>query len=348
MGEAAVSIAVIGLGFMGRTHVGAYRAVTAGGVRGRLVAVADPALEPGSDRVPDSLADPATPGPALDLAGLATFDDARRMLDRARPALVSVCSPTDTHVEVAAAALEAGAHVLLEKPVALDADHIRPLAEAAARTGRLVIPAMCMRFWPGWDWLKARIGDGAHGRLLSLSLTRLGCEPTWSRAFYGNRRRSGGAIIDLHIHDADFVVHCLGMPQRVVTTGRPNHLTTVYRFGAERADLHVTATGAWLSTPGFPFRMRYVAEFERAVADFDLGRDPILLLTHAGVTEPVNLGDGSAYERQAAHAIRCVEAARAGRRLEAPTLEEAARVMRLLAAECESLERGEMVDTASV
>lgn len=343
-----VEAAVIGLGFMGRTHVSAYRAVAARGVAVRLAAVADPALHEGSTRVPAALADPATPGPPLDLSGLRTYRDPCRLLADARPELVSICTPTDTHVDLAIAALEAGAHVLLEKPVALDADHIEPLARAASRTGRRVIPAMCMRFWPGWDWLHDRIADGCYGRLRSLALTRLGCEPAWSRAFYGDRRRSGGAIIDLHIHDADFVLFCLGMPARVFTTGRPNHLTTVYRYDGERADLHVTATGAWLGVRGFPFRMRYLAEFERAVADFDLGRDEPLLLTHEGATTPVALEKTSAYEREVEHAVRCARAGGTGAPLEAPTLEEAARVMRLLRAERESLDRGAPVETGGL
>ncbi len=333
---------------MGRTHVASYRSAAARGTPVRLSAVADPALSEGSEQVPASLADPATPGPNLDLAGLRTFREPERLLSVVRPELVSICTPTDTHIDLAIAALESGAHVLLEKPVALDADHIEPLARAEARTGRRVIPAMCMRFWPGWDWLRERIADERHGRLLSLSLTRLGCEPTWSRAFYGDLRRSGGAIIDLHIHDADFVLHCLGPPARVVTTGRPNHLTTVYRYDGPRSDLHVTATGAWLSSQGFPFRMRYLAEFEHAVADFDLARDEPLQVTHGGVTAPVPIERSSAYEREVEHAVRCVLAAREGRHVDAPSLDEAARVMRLLRAERESLERGTPVEIGTL
>jgi predicted dehydrogenase len=340
LSDQPIRVAVVGLGFMGRTHLAAYRAAERAGEPVRLVAVADSALaRPGLD-LPEHLRDPNRPGPAPDLAGLERFPDAQTLLARAAPDLVSVCTPTDTHVPMALLAMDRGAHVVLEKPVALDPDHIPPLIDASRRLDRVVMPAMCMRFWPGWDWLKARIDDRRFGSLRSLSLSRLGSEPTWSRDFYGDHRRSGGAMIDLHIHDADFVMHCLGTPSSVLSTGRPNHITTVYTFEG-RAGLHVTAEGGWLTAQGFPFRMRFLAEFDEAVADFDLARPDPLHLTHQGRTEPVPVGTANAYEAQVAHAVRCVSAWNRGvRDTPRPSLEQAEAVTRLLKAERASLESG--------
>lgn len=343
MSEEPIRVAVVGLGFMGRTHLAAYRAAAASGAAVRLVAVADSALGGTEATLPPTLRDPNRPGPEPDLSGLERYATAEALMAGARPDLVSVCTPTDTHVRLALLAMEKGAHVLLEKPVALDPDHIPPLAEASRHYDRMVMPAMCMRFWPGWGWLKARVQDGRHGALRSLSLCRLGSEPAWSRDFYGDQRRSGGALIDLHIHDADFVMHCLGAPSAVMSTGRPNHLTTVYRFD-DRPGLHVTAEGGWLTAQGFPFRMRYLAEFDGAVADFDVSRAEPLHLTRDGVTEPVTLGSENAYDVQAAHAVGCVLAWRRGERgTPRPTLEEAEAVTRLLRAERESLDSGRPV-----
>jgi predicted dehydrogenase len=117
---------------------------------------------------------------------------------------VSICTPTDSHIELAMTALAAGRHVLVEKPVALRSAEVARLAQAAAPAGRVCMPAMCMRFWPGWEWLKERIEAGEFGRVRSATFQRVGAPPDWS-AFYGDYARSGGPLHDLHIHDADFI-----------------------------------------------------------------------------------------------------------------------------------------------
>src|SRR5690606_13831216 len=184
--------------------------------------------------------------------------------------LVSICTPTDTHVAIAEAALRAGKHVLVEKPVALDPQSVRLLAETARETGRLCMPAMCMRFWPGWDWLKSAIDERRYGAVRSAVFQRLGARPGWAQEFYGDDTRSGGAMFDLHVHDADIICWLFGKPSQVTCRGDSQHCTTLYEF--DSGPRHVTAEAAWDNQPGFGFRMRYTIVFERATADFDLGR----------------------------------------------------------------------------
>jgi len=117
--------------------------------------------------------------------------------------LVSICTHTDTHVDLAIAALRAGKHVLVEKPVALRAADARRLVDVAAGANTLCMPAMCVRFWPEWAWLKQRIDDQAYGPVRSAVFQRLGGTPPWAQEFYGDVARSGGALVDLHVHDAD-------------------------------------------------------------------------------------------------------------------------------------------------
>src|SRR4029450_12483199 len=70
--------------------------------------------------------------------------------------------------------------------------------------------------------------------------------PTWAHDFYRDPARSGGAFIDLHIHDADFIYWCFGRPRAVATTGTHQHLTTLYRF----ADPAGHAAPPAVSSPG--------------------------------------------------------------------------------------------------
>ena len=110
------------------------------------------------------------------------------------------------------------------------AEDIGRLADAAHAAHRICMPAMCMRFWPAWLWLAEQVEEEALGKVQSATFHRLGSIPAWSREFYSDESQSGGALVDLHIHDADFVRHCFGDPVSLISTGSVEHLTTCYRF----------------------------------------------------------------------------------------------------------------------
>lgn len=334
-----IGVGVLGLGFMGRTHITAYRDAAAAGISNRLVAVCDRDerrlsghvdggrgnLE-SSDRSGERLFDPDRVAGTTDAAELFSNPDVE---------LVSICTHTRTHVDLAVAALRAGKHVLVEKPVALTAAESARLAAAARESDRLCMPAMCMRFWPGWDWLKQRIDAGDHGSVRSATFRRKGSHPGWSQAFYTNAEESGGALFDLHVHDADFVRHCFGAPSSVTSTGDLDHVSTHYRF--EDGPVHVTAEGGWDHTPGFSFDMAYTVVFERATADFTLGRPKPLVLARDGEARAVELPAGTGYDGEVRHLLQAI--ASGARDLRA-SVEDAVGLTAMLEAEQESLRSG--------
>lgn len=327
-----VRVGVVGLGFMGRTHLRAYAAAAASGDPCAVVAVCDPRL--GDAR----RAGPAVrgnlerggEGPLYDPAATARCADPDGLFARADVDLVSICTPTDTHVDLARRALAAGKHVLVEKPVALDEAGVRALIAARDRAGRLCVPAMCVRWWPAYAWLRRRVRDGSLGRVRSAIFTRLGSRPAWSD-FYADASRSGGALFDLHVHDADLVAHLFGPPRAVTSAGTDDHVATVYHYDA--GPPLAVAEGGWLAG-ALPFRMRYLVEFDRAVADFDLARDPPLLLCDASGPRPIGLAPGTGYEAEVRAMVRAAAGDASGL---LATLEDALLTTRLLLAERESL-----------
>ncbi|MEM8758403.1 MAG: Gfo/Idh/MocA family oxidoreductase [Planctomycetota bacterium] len=324
MSAPPLHVGVIGYGFMGRTHAEAYTAAGA-----ERVTVFDPGAHVAQ---PD-----AAGGGDLRLGGIGSARAAslEEFLSIDSLVAVSVCTPTDTHIELATAALEAGKHVLVEKPVALDVEQIEALAAAADLAGRLCVPAMCMRRWPAWQWLAEAIRAERYGPLRSARFERLGPTPGWNDAFYRDTARSGGAIFDLHIHDTDFITHLLGMPAAVRTTGTEQHLTTVYLYDDVAAS--VAATGGWIDAPGLPFRMRFFVECEAAALDFELGRTPELVVHHAdGTTEHPPMPVETGWQRTVSAFIDSVQAGAPA----SATLTEAAGVTRLLHAERRSLRTG--------
>ena len=332
MSATPIGVGVIGLGFMGRTHVAAYQAAAAAGFPCRLVAVCDPKPSrlTGELEANGNLATGS--GRLFDPKSVRGTTRAEDLIAAADVHLISICTPTDSHVRLATSALAAGKHVLVEKPVSLDAAEVRALARLADSVGRHCMPAMCMRFWPGWDFLHEAVRNTTFGKVQSATFQRLGTAPGWGGGFYSDVTRSGGALFDLHIHDTDFVVWCFGKPDSVHTAGSLQHMTTSYRFA--RGPALVTAEGAWDLTPSAGFRMKFLVTFEHATLDFDLARDPHLLLHGKLRSEPVPLAKTLGYDGQVRELVRAIADGRTELRA---SLREAATVLDVLADERRSL-----------
>ncbi|HMN95346.1 MAG TPA: Gfo/Idh/MocA family oxidoreductase [Phycisphaerales bacterium] len=337
-----IRIGVIGLGFMGRTHVAAIDSARRAGLPCRLVAVCD-----GDERRRrgESVAAGNLGGGAaerlFDPAAVRGFAEPEALLEDDGVDLVNICTWTDSHVPLALAALAAGKHVIVEKPVALQSAQVRRVAEAAAKSDRLCMPAMCMRWWPGWPWLRDAIRAGRYGPLRSASFTRIGPAPGWND-FYADESRSGGALFDLHVHDVDFIRWCFGAPSSLCAGGDARHLSASFRFAG--GPLLVVAEGGWSLQPAAGFRMRYLACFEEATVEFDLAR-PGALLVHCGErTESIALEGRSGYEGEVMAAIAAIRSGVVEERAALPTMEDALAVTEILEAERASLRSGTAVE----
>ena len=339
-----IGVGVIGLGFIGQTHVRAYQSAARDGFPCRLVAVCDQderrlAGEPAQGNLAT-----ASAGLLFDSEVVRGYRHPAELLADPEIDLVSICTYTDTHVDLAIAALDAGRHVLVEKPVAVRSADVKRLVAAAGAAKTLCMPAMCMRFWPGWDWLHDRVKGGDFGRVRAASFQRLASAPSWGSAFYRDVTRSGGAMVDLHIHDADFIFWCFGSPRAVHSTGTMGHLTTVYRF--DGGPDYVAAEAGWSLVPGpeAPFRMRFMVAFERAVVDFEFGRSPSLLLRRDGELKTVETSPLTGYDAEVRHMVDSIAS---GRRELRATLSDALAVSRMLELESESLARGHSIDVST-
>ena len=266
-----VRVGIIGFGFMGQTHWRCYNKL---GDKARVVAVADENAARAAGDISGTwgnLGDGAGP---VDFSSIATTTDWRELLSMSDVDAVDVCIPTPYHAEVVIAALLAGKHVLCEKPLAGWVRDAQAISRAAAGAKTFLMPAMCMRFWPEWAWLKEVISDNRFGRVFGAIFLRQGNVPP---GWYRDGEMSGGAILDLHIHDTDFVCYLFGKPKAVSSrgyraqTGQFDHVSTQYIYDSVPL---VVADGGWSFAEPYPFRMRYTVIFESQVtADFDL-RDP--------------------------------------------------------------------------
>src|SRR5215218_2063583 len=198
-----VRVAVLGAGFMGGTHAKAYAAMP----EVEVAAVYAPTPDRGNplareidsrwtDNLPAILAD----------AGIEAVD---------------ICLPTPQHREVAEAALATGKHVLLEKPIALSREDAQALVRAFETTDRVFMIAHVLRFWPEYVEIARRVGTGELGKPRSGFASRRQPFPAWS-ALFSRSDLTGGAVIDMMIHDYDALNWIFGAPHAVTARGMHN------------------------------------------------------------------------------------------------------------------------------
>jgi predicted dehydrogenase len=301
-----VRVGIIGQGFIGKMHLATLRK---GGLA-EVVAVAD--------RNPANLAgNAATEGNIalegdVSLEGVATYGDADELLRDSNVEAVLIALPTFLHKPCVLKAIEAGKHILCEKPLALNADEGREVVAALRGYDKAFMVAQCIRFWPPYVKAREFVRGGEYGRLLTAQFTRMSPKPGWSHeGWLHDERRSGGALLDLHIHDVDYVNFLLGRPARITARGRalPGegigeiHALYTYDDGAV-----VAIDGGWLHPPTFPFRMSFRIALEQATLEFNSQTDG-LLHVHTGdgrdLTPELEPGDG--YLAEQAYFLRCVE-----------------------------------------
>lgn len=211
------------------------------------------------------------------------FGSLETMLKKCDVDVVDVCLPTDLHAPFALKAIAAGKHVFCEKPLALTKADGRKIAAAAKKAGVFFQVGQCIRFWPEYMAFEAFVKSRKAGKLLSLSLQRRAGRPTYSvDDWLNDGKRSGGAALDLHIHDTDYVHHLLGQPDAVTSVGTSDktgwsHIFTTYHF----KDVAVTAEGGWNYPKNWGFQMAFQAVFERGAVEFDSGANPTLTVTIA-------------------------------------------------------------------
>jgi UDP-N-acetylglucosamine 3-dehydrogenase len=145
--------------------------------------------------------------PAEDKAGLAAkhntrhFPDYRALLE-AGPELVTIAAPTTLHYDIARDALDAGCHLLIEKPISDDLDKARELKQRAAGAGKSIAVGHIERFNPAVMQLKGIIDSGELGEVLAVNNLRVGP--------YHGRILDTGIVLDLGTHDVDLISYLLG------------------------------------------------------------------------------------------------------------------------------------------
>jgi predicted dehydrogenase len=253
------------------------------------------------------------------------------------------------------AAIKAGKHVFCEKPLALRAADADKIAAAAAKAGVSGQVGQCIRFWPEYMAFRDFVKSGRAGALRSFTLQRRSMLPTHSVGdWLLDAKRSGGAALDLHIHDTDFIVALLGRPRSVTARAtKDNHGLSHIFTSYDCPGVVVTAEGGWNYPPKWGFQMAFQAVFENGAVEYNSGASPTLsVTTRRGPKKPLpfaqpavgssatgagNISSLGGYFNELRYFIGCLERGTAPKDA---TLSQAAESLRVVLAEIASARAG--------
>jgi predicted dehydrogenase len=249
---------------MGATHIRALRTVPGA----RLAAVVSSDLKKLSGDLSGVWGNISSAGEVMDFSGQARYQNVAECLNDPNVDAVDICVPTDLHEEVTRAALRAGKHVLVEKPIALDGESADRMIEEARRADRVLMCGQVLRFFPQYRAAAEKLPS--LGRVRSAAFRRKCGVPGWS-PWLRDPARSGGAVMDLLIHDADYMAMLFGLPESVSATGY-----TDIRHGIDwmvanfeyRGVGPVSIEGGWYYPESYPFSMDFTIEAEGGKLDY--------------------------------------------------------------------------------
>ncbi len=204
--------------------------------------------------------------------------------------VIDVCLPTDAHPEFAHRVIEAGKPLFLEKPIARTVDAAQAIVDAAKAANVPLMIGHVVRYFPEFALARQMVQSGSVGKPAAIRTRRGGPAPTGSSGWFMDHSRSGGVLLDLAIHDFDWLQWTFGdvkfLYSRSVgaTTGHgPDYALTTLTFESG-AVAHVEAT--WMDPGGF--RTYFDIAGSEGLLEFDSKKTPALktVTTESSSYEP--------------------------------------------------------------
>lgn len=297
-----MKVALVGLGGMGTTHYNLYRLMP----DVEMVALVDVEFTRIEEKGEE--------------CGARCYTSLEEMLKNETPDFVDIATASYTHADIAMQVLKKRISVLVEKPAALCQEDVCALYHCARENKVAFMPAHVIRFWPEYQWLKDAVESGKYGRLRRIDFFRIGEKPrnSWKNWML-DPAKSGMVPYDLHIHDVDYMVYLLGMPETAdAFEVRDGETTNFIHVNYRYADgVTASAKAAWYSGK-VPFSMGYEALFDTGYAEYRNNQltwypnDEELIVIASdscipnGLSE-INVGDMQGYYNEIRYFIHCME-----------------------------------------
>lgn len=319
-----MKVGIVGCGGMGTTHILALKALSSA-MDLEVVAIADcrsDFLLKAADHFPDAR----------------RYVTGEELIRAEELDLIHICLPSYLHTSHAVLAMQKGMNVFIEKPVCLTREEGELLLKTQQETGVQVMVGQVVRSTGEYLYLKEAYEKKTYGACKSIVMQRVGGDPIWGfEDWFHAEEKSGSVVLDLHVHDLDFLRYMLGEPDHysvassTFESGMINQIITSYQFG----ETMVSAEGTWEISPAYPFSATYRATFEDAVLVFSSAAQPPLTVYRkdGSVEVPeiikeydvsdnsagINISDLGPYYNEIKYFIECLKQ---GRKNEVAPLEE--------------------------
>lgn len=263
-------IGLIGMGFMGKAHIDNYVRMESEGLQVKLAALCDVDEEKLKGNFKRGNID--TGSAAYDMSKYRLYRNIDEMLEKEKAAgeisIIDITLPTYLHSEAAVKALKSGFNVICEKPMALSTAECKKMIDASVESGKKLMIAQCLRFFPQYQYLKECVDSGRYGKVTGGYFYRGGGTPVWSHLNWLLKAElSGGALLDQHIHDVDTINWLFGMPDKVSSIGKNvipgsgyDIVSTNYIYGDGKV---INAQDDWTINGDYGFKALFRVNFEK-------------------------------------------------------------------------------------
>lgn len=272
-----LKVGLVGIGAMGRGHLDQYLRLMSENAPVELVALCD--VDPKRfDVLSGGTLNIADVGHnKIDFSKFRQYTSMDEMIEKEELDYVDLVVPTYLHAELAIKAMRAGLHVLCEKPMALNPAQCQAMIDVQKETGKQLMIGQCLRFWPAYELLKQYIDNGELGKVTCGYFARFGGTPDRSfENWLQDEKRSGGCILDQHVHDVDTIHWLFGEPEAVSTLGVNvipgcgiDAMSTNYRYPG----MAINAQDDWaLNGKDYRFNMLFRVNFEKGAVTYEAGK----------------------------------------------------------------------------
>ena len=295
-----LKVGILGAGTMGKTHAVSYNSLPDVEIRG----IVDTDEDAGQD-----------------LAGqykAHSYKSIEELLEKEEVDIIDICLPTPFHKENVFKAAQASKDILCEKPIARNLKDAQEMVKRCAEKKVKFMIAQVLRFFPEYIAAKEIISSGKIGKPAVARTSRGASFPLGADDWYGDKDLSGGVILDMIIHDFDFLRWCFGEVKRVYTKSllnkgleRIDYALVTLRFSSG-VIAHVE--GSWAYPQGTPFRQRLEVAGTKGLLEVDLGKSSPYTMylkqeegAKAGVVIPEVPLSEDPYTREIKHFVECVK-----------------------------------------
>ncbi|MET3287839.1 gfo/Idh/MocA family oxidoreductase [Brevibacillus fluminis] len=274
-----------------------------------------------------------------------SYEEAMASLPRVD--IVDVCLPTYMHKTYVKKAANDGKHVICEKPLARHLADAREMIDYCKEKNVKLFVGHVLRFFPEYEKSRALVHKGEIGDVAVARTFRGGIFPTAWNDWYADHQNSGGLVLDMIIHDFDFLRWSFGDVERVYAKSllgrgfaRMDYALVTLRF---KSGMIAHVEGSW-AHEGFAMKMELAGK--SGIINYDSSQEkPLIAVSRAkqqgvgGVAVPESPLNENPYFRELKHFIHCIETG--GDSL--VTAEDAYKAMEIALAAIKSIETGEVV-----